>query len=289
MKLDLHIHTNATPHHSHWEPQALVAAAQAAGIGVLAIADHNTTAQVSATAAAAQAAGLHFISGVELDTAFNSKLWHTHVYGLDPADPALLALCAAVVTRNRDDAQRLVGQMAAQGIALPSLGQIALNREPNLADVTHALVRDGVWPQEPGVEDEAAGMAYLLRQHPGLYNPLSVAEVAAVAHAGGGVAILAHPGREKSVYAIPADAADIAALVAAGLDGLEVYYPTHSAAQTAFYRDQAARHNLLITAGNDSHGPKNPLGQYPASDCAAFLERMGIDVGDRGAGAGDRG
>ena len=157
-------------------------------------------------------------------------------------------------------------------------GQIALGRQPNLADVAHALVRDGVWPQEAGVEDEAAGMAYLLRQHPSRYNPLSVAEVAAVAHAGGGVAVLAHPGREKSVYAIPAAAADIAALVAAGLDGLEVYYPTHSAAQTAFYRAQAEQHGLLITAGNDSHGPQNPLGQYPASACAAFLRRMGVEL-----------
>jgi predicted metal-dependent phosphoesterase TrpH len=276
VKLDLHIHTIATPHHSRWEPAALVAAAQAVGIGVLAISDHNTTAQVRATAAAAQAAGLHFIAGVELDTAANGKLWHTHVYGLDPEYPALLALCDAVVDRNRSDARRLVAQMAALGIDLPSLGQIALNREPNLADVAHALVRDGAWPPEAGVEDEAAGMAYLLRQHPAAYNPLSVAEVAAVAHAGGGVAILAHPGREKSVYAIPADAEDIVALVAAGLDGLEVYYPTHSAAQTAFYRAQAEQHGLLVTAGNDSHGPQNPLGQYPASDCAAFLRRMGI-------------
>lgn len=278
MKLDLHIHTIATPHHSHWEPAALAAAARSSGIGVLAISDHNTTAQVRAAAAAAQAAGLRFISGVELDTAFNGKLWHTHVYGLDPADPALLALCAAVVERNRRDAQNLVARMAAKGIDLPSLRQIALDREPNLADVAHALVRDGVWPREDGVEDEAAGMAFLLRQHPDFYNPLGVAEVAAVAHAGGGVAVLAHPGREKSVYAIPASAEDIAALAAAGLDGLEVYYPTHSAAQTAFYRAQAARHGLLITAGNDSHGPQQPLGQYPASDCAAFLRRMGIEL-----------
>ncbi len=278
MNVDLHIHTIATPHHSRWEPAALVAAAQAVGIGVLAVSDHNTTAQVRATATAAAQAGLHFISGVELDTAFNGKLWHTHVYGLDPEDPALLALCAAVVDRNRHDAEQLVAQMAARGVGLPSLGQIALGRQPNLADVAHALVRDGVWPQEAGVEDEAAGMAYLLRQHPSRYNPLSVAEVAAVAHAGGGVAVLAHPGREKSVYAIPAAAADIAALVAAGLDGLEVYYPTHSAAQTAFYRAQAEQHGLLITAGNDSHGPQNPLGQYPASACAAFLRRMGVEL-----------
>jgi predicted metal-dependent phosphoesterase TrpH len=276
MNIDLHIHTIATPHHSRWEPAALAAAAREAGIGVLAIADHNTTAQVRPMAAAAAAAGLRFIPGVELDTAFNGKLWHTLVYGVDPDDAGLLALCAAVVSRNRADAQTLLSGMRADGAALPSLAEIAAGREPNLADVAHALVRDGVWPREAGAEDEAAGMAYLLRHRPAAYNPLSVAEVAEVAHAAGGLAVLAHPGREKSVYAIPADETDIAALAAAGLDGLEVSYPTHTPAQEAFFRAQAARHGLLITAGNDSHGPNNPLGRYPAADYAAFLERVGI-------------
>lgn len=277
MKLDLHIHTIATPHHSHWQPAELAAAAQAAGIGVFAVTDHNTTAQVQATAAAARTAGLQFIAGVELDTAYNGKLWHTLVYGLAPDDAALLALCQAVVDRNHADAQTLISLMVATGQRLPGLAEIARNRPPNLADVAHALVQDGVWPREPGVEDEAAGMAYLLRQHPTFYNPLSVAEVIQVAQAGGGVAVLAHPGREKSVYAVPADAADIAALAQAGLDGLEAYYPTHTPQQTRFYRDQAAQHGLLITAGNDSHGPGNPLGQYAGADCAAFLQRMGIE------------
>ena len=65
---------------------------------------------------------------------------------------------------------------------------------------------------------------------------------------------------------------------AAGLDGLEVYYPTHSPQQVAFYRRQAEAHGLLITAGGDSHGPKDPLRPRPAADCAAFLARMGVDL-----------
>ncbi|HEY1011551.1 MAG TPA: PHP domain-containing protein [Herpetosiphonaceae bacterium] len=278
MLIDLHTHTIATPHHSHWEPAALAAAAAAAGIGVLAISDHNTTAQVAAARAAAEAAGLRFISGVELDTAFNGKLWHTHVYGLDPADPGLLALCEAVVSRNRADALALADEMRGAGHRLPFLEAIEAERPANLADVAHALVKAGVVPGEPGVEDEAAGMAWLLRQRPDAYHPVTVAEAVAAAHAGGGLAVLAHPGREKSVYAIPADAADIAALAEIGLDGLEAFYPTHSPAQVALYRELAARHGLLVTAGSDSHGPRDGLRGHPAADCAAFLERFGVSA-----------
>ena len=101
-------------------------------------------------------------------------------------------------------------------------------------------------------------------------------EIIDVAHALGGVAVLAHPGRSKGIYAIPATAAELAALAERGLDGVEVYYPAHTAEQRAFYREQAERHGLLITGGSDSHHPSQPLAQWPAKWCAAFLERMGV-------------
>ena len=278
MLLDLHCHTIATPHHSHWTPTGLMAAAQAAGIQVIGIDDHNTTSQVTAFAEAAQAVGLDFIGGVEFDSAFNGKLWHTLVYGANPNDPGILGLCEAVVRRNHADAQRLLEQTRSAGHDLPSLAQIAVDRPANLADVAHALVRDGIWPIQTGVDPESAGMAYLLTNQPESYNPLSVAEIVQVAHAAGGVAILAHPGREKSVYAIPATAADFAALAAIGLDGIEVYYPMHSPEQVVFFEQQAALHGFLISAGGDSHGPRDPFSPQPAERCRDLLARFGIDV-----------
>ena len=152
-----------------------------------------------------------------------------------------------------------------------------LGRPPNVADVGAALARQNKLPgRQPGDDDEAAGMRYILTQLPGGYRPLGVDEVIAAAHRVGGVAVLAHPGRSKGIYAIPATTADIAAMAEAGLDGLEAFYPAHSDEQRAFYRQLARRHHLLVTAGSDSHGPEQPLGQWPAEWCAAFLERMGV-------------
>jgi hypothetical protein len=146
-----------------------------------------------------------------------------------------------------------------------------------VADVGAALARQNVLPgRQAGDDDESAGMRYILTEVPGGYRPVGVGEAIEVAHRLGGVAVLAHPGRSKGIYAIPASAGDIAAMAAAGLDGLEAYYPTHSAEQREFYRGLAARHHLLITAGSDSHHPSQPLAQWPAEWCAAFLERMGV-------------
>ena len=43
-------------------------------------------------------------------------------------------------------------------------------------------------------------------------------------------------------------------LVAAGLDGIEVYYPDHVPAQVEQYSALATRYGLLVTGGTDFHG-----------------------------------
>ncbi len=212
---------------------------------------------------------------VTIDSGFGGKLWHTLVYGVDPDAPAILALCAAVFERNQSDAARLRAELAARGFGLPGLD--ALGRPANVADVGAALARANRLPgRQPADDDEGAGMRYILSELPGGYRPVGVDEIIDVAHALGGVAVLAHPGRSKGIYAIPATAAELAALAERGLDGVEVYYPAHSPEQRAFYREQAERHGLLITGGSDSHHPSQPLAQWPAEWCAAFLERMGV-------------
>ena len=62
------------------------------------------------------------------------------------------------------------------------------------------------------------------------------------------------------------------------IDGLEVYYPLHTPAQTAMYREYAQRHDLLISAGSNSHGPHKPPVKYLAEWCRGLLERLGIQV-----------
>lgn len=260
--IDLHIHTTATPHHSSWEPEALAAAAAARGLTAIAAADHNTTASVRALQAAGERHGVQVVSGVEIDSAFGGKLWHTLVYGADPEAPALLELCAAVFERNAADARRLSAELPARGFRLAGLD--ALGRAPNVADVATALARHNKLPgRVPGEGDEEAGMRYLLTQLPGAYKPVGVDEVIAVAHSLGAVAVLAHPGRSKGIYAVPADDADIEALVEAGLDGIEVYYSyaEGAAEKQAFYADLAAKYGLLVSGGSDSHHPHQELAQ----------------------------
>jgi 3',5'-nucleoside bisphosphate phosphatase len=291
--IDLQIHTSATPGHATWEPEALAVAAARAGLRVIAVTDHNTTAGVAAAQAAGARHGLRVLPGVEIDSGFPSasatspapvKMWHTLIYGAAPDHPAILALCTSVFERNAADAAALRVGLAGRGFRLPGLDN--LGRPPNVAEVGAALARNNELPgRVSGEDDESAGMRYILNDVPGGYTPVGVDEVIATAHRAGGLAILAHPGRSKGIYAIPADDADVAAMAAAGLDGIEVFYPAHSPEQQARYLDLARRHRLLVTGGSDSHGPHQPFARVAPEDLRiapgtpTILERLSVTAG----------
>ena len=63
----------------------------------------------------------------------------------------------------------------------------------------------------------------------------------------GGIAVLAHP------YILRCDEL-IPSFVDAGLRGLEVFYPEHSASVREHYLQLAKKHTLLVTGGSDCHG-----------------------------------
>jgi predicted metal-dependent phosphoesterase TrpH len=229
--------------------------------------------------AAQQAAlehGVTLIPALELDSAFGDKLWHILIYGIDPVAPGIVALGASVAERNARDAQEIAAYFRAQGHELPWLD--TLHRRPTVADVGHALVKHGLVLPEAGVEDEAVGTGWIMTHMRELYRPVTVDEAVVVTHQHGGVAVLAHPGRSKGVYAIPATARDIAAMADVGLDGIEALYSGHSPEQQQFYSELAIQHKLIVTAGSDSHHPSQGLCGRAAEDCAEFLSRMGLVI-----------
>lgn len=278
--IDLHIHTNALPYHSTWTPEALVSAALAAGLEAIAVTDHNTTAGVAAVQTEGLRQGLRVISGVEIDSGFAAaadspipvKQWHTLVYGVHPDQPELIALCQSVFERNMADAARLREELHQRGFRLGSFDE--LGRAPNVAEVALALARANPIERQPGEDEESAGMRYILTQVEGGYRPIDVGEIIEVAHRCAGLAVLAHPGRSKGIYAIPAVEEEIRAMAALGLDGIEVYYPTHTEQQRQYYADIAQRLGLLVSGGSDSHHPHQPLARIP-TQLVTVLGRLG--------------
>jgi hypothetical protein len=143
-----------------------------------------------------------------------------------------------------------------------------------IAQQPHALVAL-VKQHLSGRVEQAAGE--IVRQAGCAFVATDIATVVDAAHRSGAVCLLAHPGRDDGFVYFDAPLLD-QLRHDVPIDGLEVYYPAHTHEQTAVYQEYARRHQLLISAGSDSHGPaKQPI-KYRADRCRDLLERLDIHV-----------
>jgi predicted metal-dependent phosphoesterase TrpH len=76
---------------------------------------------------------------------------------------------------------------------------------------------------------------------------MSAAEAIQLVHQAGGVAVMAHPGLNRTDEVIPE-------MAEAGLDGIECFHTKHSTSTSEHYLEIADRFNLLVTGGSDCHG-----------------------------------
>ncbi|MBY8862606.1 PHP domain-containing protein [Nocardia sp. CA2R105] len=252
MRIDLHTHSSASDGTD--SPGELIRSAAAAGLDVIAITDHDTTAGWG-EAAGALPAGMSLVRGMEMSCqGMGEDGWpvpvHLLAYLFDPTDVAFARererLRGERVARVRAMAER----MAADGLpvdpdeVLASAGPAA--GRPHLA---RALVAAGVVPTVD------AAFAELLAPRGRYYaekadTPLHAA--VEMVTAAGGVAVVAHARARTRGRLLALD--EIRDLATVGLGGLELDHPDHNPSDRAVLRDLAAELGLLTTGSSDYHG-----------------------------------
>jgi hypothetical protein len=244
--IDLHLHTTASD--GRLTPRALVDRAAAAGVTVLAVTDHDTTAAVSAVRSAAAARGVVAVAGIEITAVDQGRDVHVLGYFLDHADAALAAFLAGQRELRLARIEAIAGRLAALGLQVDVTPLIEASRRAGGAvgrpHVARALVEAGHAVDAAEAFDRWLGEgrpAYVARRG------APPEEVIRLLHDAGGLASLAHPGRN-------ARDARIAALRGAGLDAIEVYHPEHDAALVERYARLASDLDCLVTGGSDFHG-----------------------------------
>ena len=245
------------------EPAAVVAAAAAAGVRRLALTDHDTVAGVSAAQSAAAEHGIALVPAVELSTVdVLGEDFHVLGYCIDHTDGALNERLATWRADRAARIERMADRLTGLGLP-PDRGELEARRaaglpvgRPHLATAAIAANRERLEPD--GLAECSAFLeAYLCRDGPAYSRRTTptVPEAIEAIHAAGGVAVWAHP-----FWDLARDADVVAALErfsAAGLDGVEAFYTTHSAAQTRLLGESAARLGLLTTGSADFHGPQH--------------------------------
>jgi 3',5'-nucleoside bisphosphate phosphatase len=254
MRIDLHTHSTVSDGTD--TPSELVAAAAEAGLDVLGLTDHDTTASW-AEAAAALPPGMRLVRGAELscvspDGRGGFCTVHLLAYLFDPSADAVVESHARARAERRQRLHAIAERMAADGFPVDAEQLLRALPPDSTAGRPHlamALVRAGV----VSTVDEA--FARFLNDRGRYYVPSSktpVFDALELVRSAGGVSVLAHAFAHRRGPTITAEI--IGELAAAGLDGLEVDHPDHDHDARAALRALAEKHDLLITGSSDYHG-----------------------------------
>ncbi|MGC9222012.1 MAG: PHP domain-containing protein [Solirubrobacteraceae bacterium] len=248
-------------------PREVVLAAHRAGVELLALTDHDTTEGVSEARAQADLLGIDLVSAVEisvLDEAGGDL--HICGYKIDPANPALTTRLTAA----REDRKHRIWEMAERLRALNwhiDEGQLRLRAaksgavgRPHLAATVTSDPRNAARLAREDLTDSTDFLvAYLIEGRPAFVKRRAptVMEAVSLIQGAGGIATWAHPFWDLSNDAHVLATAE--RFKEAGIDGLEVFYPSHTRAQVELLYDYCIKASLLTTGCSDFHGPHHPV------------------------------
>lgn len=250
-RIDLHTHSTASD--GTLGPAELVRAAADAGLDVVALTDHDTTAGWD-PALRALPAGLRLVRGAELSCRWygpdSAVPLHLLAYLFDPDHPALTAELARVRLARQVRGERIVAMLRADGVDVswPEILAAAAGGTVGRPHIAQALIRAGLVASTT----EAFGPDWLGERYRLPKDDIDVFHAVRLVRAAGGVPVFAHPRASRRGRIVPDEL--IAELAGVGLAGLEADHEDHSPAERAHVRALAAELGLLVTGSSDFHG-----------------------------------
>jgi len=259
--VDLHSHTTASD--GALAPRELLRLAARQRVGVLAVTDHDSTDGLAEAMEEAGRLGIELVPGLEINCDVPGSEIHVLGYWVPvrgetapTAEPSRQSESwraewfQEFLREQRAEraarVHRIVERLTELGMPLTAEEVFAICKEgsPGRPHVAQAMVNRGYVKSVREAFDRwlhAGGPANVPRRR------LTPVEAVQVIRRAGGVPVLAHPGLAQRDEMIPE-------LVAAGLAGIETYYPEHSAKQIETYRATCRRLGLVPTGGSDYHG-----------------------------------
>lgn len=274
--IDLQLHTTYSD--GRWSAEQLFDYLAEEGFGLVAVTDHDRVDTVERILQLGAQKSVFVIPAVEISAEWHGKMADVLCFGFDPHDQALRAIADQVRRRQKENAEQVYEELLRRGYQFPRKeevlkvkgGELRVAGDCGILLIKHDYVED--WSRALTLITDAGyrEMKADLRQ------------TVETAHQSGGIALIAHPGRglrepQEFTYYTPDLLDQVRAEIP--LDGIEVYYPTHTPEMIAMYVSYVQQHDLLFSAGSDSHGPggRMPI-KYRADLCQRFLERVGIQV-----------
>jgi predicted metal-dependent phosphoesterase TrpH len=241
---DLHLHTYFSD--GTFSPEELVGHGHRLGFAALALTDHDSVEGCERMTAACKAAGIDFIPGTELTAEQSDTEIHILGYLVDTHNEKLLSEIAKFQAVRQDRIREMVVRLNGLHVPLEAETVFALAncKSPGRPHVARALVKAGL------VANLDEAFERFLKKNRPAWVPkakMSALEAIELIHQAGGLAVMAHPGLNRTDDVIPA-------LIEAGLDGIECFHTKHSTMTSERYLEIADKYHLLVTGGSDCHG-----------------------------------
>ena len=256
--IDLHIHSTYSD--GTLSPCAIVDLATKTGLQVIALTDHDTVAGVAEARVHGKRTGIEVIPGIEISSWLDNIPLHILGYRFRYKDNGLQQRLHRLQEGRQVRNEKILAKLNHLGIDL-TMAELTAFSEHGQAGRPHIaqlLVNRGAVPTM-----EQAFKRYLRRGAAAYAERFKyyADEAITMIREAGGIAVLAHPlTLDPGLKAIPGLLQELQQL---GLQGVEVYYPTHSSQTVRKLKKMAAELGLLITGGSDFHGnnrSKAPLG-----------------------------
>lgn len=261
--IDLHTHSNISDGTD--SPAQLINKAHSAGVKVLALTDHDSTAGWS-EAITALRPGLDLVLGAEISCQAEGG-FSVHMLGLlfDGENLEIQNSMAQVRENRVGRMERIIKRLNEAGIDI-SMADVEAERSegatlgrPHLAD---ALIKKGVAKNRDEIfSNFLHNNSKFYIPH---YSPTPIDVIKMIKRAGG-VAVIAHPFASLRGRTITEDS--FAKMVEAGLDGIEIDHRDHSAAERELLLKIAGDFDLVKTGSSDYHGEGklNTLAEFTTS------------------------
>jgi predicted metal-dependent phosphoesterase TrpH len=275
---DLHVHTTASD--GTFTPTELIALAKESHLLGVGITDHDTVAGVAEAIVAGKEIGIRVIPGIELSCYWQDQEIHILGYFVHYECKLLLDKLQFLQEQRLQRILQMVEKAneAGYAIAIEEVKALAAGESIGRPHLAQALLRKGY------IGSVAEGFEKYLTKGKPFYVPrykLTPFEAINIIRKAHGISVLAHPGLYKDGWQklLPD-------LTAAGLAGLEIYYPEHNEQLINQLKKIAINNKLIATGGSDFHGNvirENLLGTIGISnECIKLLEerKKAIHKGD---------
>jgi predicted metal-dependent phosphoesterase TrpH len=276
--IDLHIHSLFSDD-GEFSVEELMDLAEKAKLKVAAIADHDSVNAPLAMRRLARVSTVRWIDAIEISCRLHDRDLHLLGYFIDPSDPRFTVIEERMrETEEKLTARRLELLEEHFKIAFPidelrafAAGKLLTGEKicewllRNEENKKHSELRC-YFPNGSRSDNPMVNFYWdYLSQGKVAYLPADLPTLQAcidLIHDVGGVAILAHPGKN-----VKEDHHILDEMIKMGLDGLEVFSSYHSETQIAYYVEYAKKKQLKMTCGSDFHGKTKPRIKMGMSHC----------------------